>query len=77
MLWLDIFPMDGMPESEPEFRAKMKEAEHLEWCQWQAESKSQDISNPLKRIAKAVLFFILVAALGMIQLSATRKREEQ
>lgn len=57
MLWLDIFPMDGMPEAQSEFKEKMKAAEHLEWCQWQAESKGQDISNPLKRIAKAVLFF--------------------
>lgn len=56
-LWLDIFPMDGMPESVDEFQMKMKKAATLEWCQWQAESAGQDIKNPLKRLAKAIVFY--------------------
>ena len=56
-LWLDIFPMDGMPADDEELKRHLKELRHLDYCLWQAQSDGQKIANPLKRIAKKVLFF--------------------
>ena len=56
-LWMDIFPMDGMPSDDRELDRHLKELKHLDYCLWQAQSAEQKIRNPIKRIAKGVLFF--------------------
>ena len=56
-LWMDIFPMDGMPSDDRELDRHLKELKHLDYCLWQAQSAEQKIRNPIKRIAIGVLFF--------------------
>lgn len=49
--------MDGMPSDDRELDRHLKELKHLDYCLWQAQSAEQKICNPVKRIAKGVLFF--------------------
>lgn len=56
-MWIDIFPMDGMPEDNEELKRHMKKIKKLDWRMWQAASLKQHIENPVKRAAKTLLFF--------------------
>lgn len=56
-LWIDIFPMDGMPSDEAELKKHVKKIAHLKYCLWQAQCGQHVIKNPVKRILKRVLFW--------------------
>ncbi|MCM1257591.1 MAG: LicD family protein [Roseburia sp.] len=56
-MWIDIFPMDGMPEDLEELKSHMEKIRKLDWRMWQAASPKQQISNPIKKLAKWILFF--------------------
>lgn len=59
-MWLDIFPMDGMPSNPQELERHMRKIKRWDWCIWQASCTEQDIPNPLKRLAKNLLFFPII-----------------
>ncbi|WP_099467036.1 LicD family protein [Konateibacter massiliensis] len=56
-LWIDIFPIDGLPKEEKEFKRLVRKIGHLKYFLWQATSDEQDIEKTSKRIAKKILFF--------------------
>lgn len=55
-LWIDIFPMDGVPEDEKEFFNVVSKIKKLNYAIWQAQSAGQDINNPIKRFLKRLIF---------------------
>lgn len=56
-LWIDIFPMDGMPKEDGELDRHLKKIAKYNYRLWQAQSDAQNLKNPLKRWAKKILFF--------------------
>lgn len=56
-LWMDIFPMDGMPRSEKMLRRHLRKIKWYDYCMWQSQTDEQDIKNPLKKILKKIFFF--------------------
>lgn len=58
-LWIDVFPIDGLPEDEKQFERVVKKINRLKYCLWQATSNEQDIEKRLKRILKFFLFWPL------------------
>lgn len=55
-LWIDIFPMDGMPSEIHQVKKHIKRIKHLSWCMWQASCKQQQIQNPIIKALKLILF---------------------
>lgn len=58
-LWIDVFPIDGLPEDEKQFEQVVKKINRLKYCLWQATSKEQEIEKRLKRTLKLLLFWPL------------------
>lgn len=56
-LWIDIFPIDGLPIKEKEFNQQIRKIKNLKYFLWQATSDEQDIENGIKKILKKILFF--------------------
>lgn len=56
-LWIDVFPIDGLPEDEKKINYMVKRIERLKYCLWQATSNEQEIGRLSKRMAKKILFW--------------------
>ena len=59
-MWLDIFPIDGMPSDEKELKHHMDKIKRWDWCIWQASCPEQKVTSRFKFLAKKILFFPII-----------------
>ena len=58
-IWIDIFPIDGLPNDEKEFERHMRRMYRLKYYLWQATSRNQAIGSKFRRMIKQIVFLPL------------------
>ena len=59
-LWIDVFPVDGMPDTVKEQKRHMRKIGRYDYLLWQSKSVEQITGNEFKMFIKKVCFFPLI-----------------
>lgn len=59
-LWIDIFPVDGMPDTFKKQKKHMNKIAVYDYLLWQSKSAEQCTGGNLKMLVKKILFFPLI-----------------
>lgn len=59
-LWIDVFPVDGMPDTVKEQKKHAKKIARYDYLLWQSKSAEQITGGKLKMLIKKICFFPLI-----------------